>query len=123
MENGSEITIEPTKDATSEELQLFLIGSVFGALIHQRGMLPIHGSAVLFKGKAVVFTGVSGAGKSTLAMGLAQRGYSVLADDISVITKRADNTPVLYPGYPQMKLWGDSLDKLGKNSDDLKTVS
>ena len=37
-----------------------------GALLMQRKILPLHGSAIAIDGKAYAFVGDSGAGKSTL---------------------------------------------------------
>ena len=64
------------------DVRLFLLGSVWGALALQRGLLPLHASAV-GRGRTVhAFTGPPGAGKSTLAAALAARGYPLFTDDM-----------------------------------------
>ena len=113
VENGNLITIDRSEGGSDEEIRLFLLGSAFGALIHQRGILPLHGSAIVVDNHAIIFSGVSGAGKSTLAAGFVKRGYKLLADDVCVITLNEKGLPIAHPGYPQMKLWSDSLENLG----------
>jgi hypothetical protein len=112
-ENGKTITVKTNEGSIPSEVRLFLLGSAFGALLHQRGLLPMHGSSISIKGKAYIFSGVSGAGKSTLAAGLISRGYELLSDDISVVALSDSQHPIVYAGYPQMKLWADSMEKLG----------
>lgn len=51
------------------------------------GALILHSSAVVYAGRALVFTGVSGAGKSTIS--------SMLGDDVPGCTKIADELLVL----------------------------
>lgn len=109
---GGSISIDIHPAATLREVRLFLLGSAFGALIHQRGLLPIHGSAVNINGSAVIIAGPSGAGKSTLAAAFAKRGYTILTDDVSVTEHRSDGSSRVHPGYPQMKLWADSIQHL-----------
>ncbi len=101
-------------NATDEEIRLFLLGSAFGALIHQRGLLAFHGSTIVKDGKAWIIAGISGTGKSSLAAVLVRRGYPLLADDVSVIGFQ-DNEPVVYPGIPHLKLWYDVMKKLGED--------
>ena len=122
VENGNLITIDRSEGGSDEEIRLFLLGSAFGALIHQRGILPLHGSAVVIANYALVFSGISGAGKSTLAAGFVKKGYKLLADDVCVVTLDADGRPIAHPGYPQMKLWADSLLNLGHNTLVIKNV-
>src|SRR5437762_891705 len=43
---GSEIVIDAVPKADPAAIRLFLLGPVFGALLHQRGILPLHGSAI-----------------------------------------------------------------------------
>lgn len=112
IRNGNDITLQAYPGATEKEIRLYLIGSAFEAIIFQRGMLPIHGSAILFNNQAIVFAGISGCGKSTLAACFIERGYRMLSDDVCVITLNDSNHLVVHPGYPQIKLWTDSLAKL-----------
>jgi len=46
VSNGDHILIERDPDAADEEILLFLMGSAMGALLHQRNILPLHGSAI-----------------------------------------------------------------------------
>lgn len=112
-EEGRCIIIQPHENAEEADIRLFLLGSAIGALIHQRGMLPMHGSSISINRKAYIFSGISGAGKSTLAAGLIGRGYELLSDDISVVSLDTNQKPIVYAGYPGVKLWADSLMKLG----------
>jgi hypothetical protein len=115
IEGGNTITIQHFLNSNIDEVRLFLLGSAFGALLHQRGLLPMHGSSLIFNDRAIIFSGVSGAGKSTLAAGFLKRNYKLLSDDISVVSLDENKKPWVFPGYPHMKLWADSLEKLGMN--------
>jgi len=46
VEEGKRIIIEPLANASPEKVRLFLLGSTMSALLYQRGLLPLHGSAV-----------------------------------------------------------------------------
>jgi hypothetical protein len=113
IQNGNSITIEVFPDSEMSEVRLFLLGSALGAVIHQRGLLPFHGSSVKLGDSAIILSGLSGAGKSTLAAAFRQKGYHILSDDISVISFSPEGLTLVHPGYPQMKLWTDSIQKLG----------
>jgi len=116
VRNGNEITIDPNESAFPEEVRLFLLGSAIGALIHQRGSIPIHGSTIALNDGAMIITGASAAGKSTLAAGLSEKGYSVLADDISVVSPDKEGVFKVYPGIPHLKLWKDVAEHLDYKS-------
>ena len=109
--NGNEIIVEPKESGNKDDIRNFLLGSCFGALLHQRKILAIHASAIIHQGKAVLFTGLSGIGKSTTANAFRLEGYKMLTDDICPI-KFVDNKPFALPGYPLSKLWEDSLKQL-----------
>lgn len=119
---GEEIIIEPFNGASKKDIRVFLLGSVFAALLHQRNYLVLHGSAVEVKGKAVIFTGVSGAGKSTLAASLCRRGYKLITDDLCAVKFSEEGIPQLMPGFPNLKLWADSAKALGQNIDSLTAI-
>ena len=111
--NGDCIVVEPDQPVEPEAVRLFLLGTSLGALLIQRGVLPIHGSAVVINGKVVIITGESGAGKSTLLAAFRERGACFLTDDIAAVTFDGDGTPWVQSGYPQQKLWRDSAEKIG----------
>jgi hypothetical protein len=108
IRNGNEMILNPLPDAPPETVRLFLLGSAFGAVLHQRGILPIHGSALTYQGQALILTGISGAGKSTLAAALVRKSCKLLTDDVAAITFNQAGTPWVQPAYPQQKLWRDS---------------
>jgi hypothetical protein len=64
------------------DAEAYLTGPVLGTLLRLRGILALHGSAIVGARGAVAFLGASGVGKSTLAAAFAARGCPVLADDV-----------------------------------------
>lgn len=116
-QHGKSITIEPSKNASSDEIRLFLLGSVMGAIIHQRGLLPLHGSSVTYQSNSYIIVGDSASGKSSLAAGLWAKGLTAHSDDISVVTKENDGHFLVQPGVPYFKLWGDVLEYFGIEKD------
>ena len=120
---GKEIIIEPAPGVPDHEVRLFLLGSAFGALFHQRGLLPLHGCALEVNDHAVVFLGASGSGKSSLAGALHHRGYRVISDDVSVLSFTPEGTPLVHPSLRHLKLGADVLQKMGKNPEAYPQVS
>jgi hypothetical protein len=121
VQHGSEMIVECSL-AAPPIIRLFLFGSCMGALLYQRGALPLHGSAIQTPRGAVVFAGLSGSGKSTIAAGFHARGFAVLADDISVITLDETGTPAVFPGPQRLNLWPDILQKLGKDQQSTRRI-
>ncbi len=122
VSGGREISIERAPESDDDSIRLFLLGSALGALLHQRELLPLHGSAIKVNDGVCVFVGLSGNGKSTVAAAFRQRGYQVLADDVCVVSIREDGLPLVIPGYPQLKLWADTLKKLEQSTKELRQV-
>jgi len=108
VEDGRRVTFAAAPAATARDIALFLLGSIFGLLCHQRGLFPLHASAVEIGGRAFAFVGESGAGKSTTAAALVQLGHVLLTDDVAVIDLGA-SSPMLVSSSPTQKLWSDSL--------------
>lgn len=111
VRNGTHITIDSKQAATNDEIRLFLLGSVFGALLFQRGFTPLHGSAVKMQGKALIILGNSAVGKSTLSASLALSDYPLISDDLSAISIDSGKC-VISPGIPFIKLWEDAKNQL-----------
>ena len=120
VRNGNEIIVQPLGHASPHEVSAFITGTSFGALLHQRRMLPLHASTVVFNGRCLVFAGLSGSGKSTLAASLVNAGGTLVADDISVIDFTGQ--PAVCPAFPTIKIWDDSLRHLGLSSKGLHAV-
>ncbi len=121
--NGESITIEKAPEATDRDVLLFLWASAIGALLHQRGMIIIHGSSIKTGEHAVIFSGTSGSGKSTIASAfVSENEAQIISDDISAITIAESGIPVVVPGYPLIKLWRDSSEKLLIEWDDTMLI-
>lgn len=112
LKNGDQIVFAPKSEASAEEVPIFILGTVFGILLHQRQQIVLHASAVEVDGKAIVFCGYSGAGKSTLAAALVQRGYRLITDDVCAITLSDAAPPLVHPDGRQLKLWAQAIEKL-----------
>jgi len=112
LNDGREIVFAPESDETAADIPIFILGTVFGILLHQREQIVLHASAVRVNGRAVLFCGVSGAGKSTLAAALAQRGYSLVTDDFCTLSINGAGSPLVYPDGRQLKLWAQAIDRL-----------
>lgn len=110
VRNGDEILVDPEANADPSGV---LGGPVQAVLWHQRGLLPLHASVVAVSGRAIALCGHSTAGKSTLAALLAQRGHTVIADDICVIDAPADGGVSVLSGSARLRLWRDALHILG----------
>ena len=114
---GREIMFETENGTPSNDIAIFLIGTVLGILLHQRERIVLHASGIWVNGKAVLFCGASGAGKSTIAAALGQRGYPLVTDDLCAIAFADDAKPIAHPDGRQLKLWAKALERLGLNED------
>jgi hypothetical protein len=108
VENGRVVIIEPATGADPTDTRAVLMGPVQAILWHQRGLLPLHASAISVNGQAVALAGPSGAGKSTLAAAFSRRKHAVLADDICIVDT-SDGATVL-PSTSRLRLWREALE-------------
>jgi hypothetical protein len=95
---------------------------VWGALLLQRGLLPLHGSALRLGDGAVILAGSTGNGKSTLAAALMEQGFTLIADELCALSIQKNSGPVLLPGFPQILLWADTLKIFNKDISHLTSV-
>jgi hypothetical protein len=118
VRDGREIVIDAEPGVDEDSVRVFLLGSAFGALLFQRGLLVLHGNAVRIDDGCMICVGHSGAGKSTLAAGFHRRGFDVLADDVVPI----DGQCRAIPGFPRIKLWRDVADRLEIDTTALRRI-
>src|ERR1035437_8128434 len=103
LRGGNEILIDPAPSSVEGEIRSYLLGTVFGALCHQRGILPLHSAVIdLPNGGCVAFVGPSGAGKSTLAAALASRGHKVITDDVCFLQVGESREVQAWPGLSRI---------------------
>ncbi len=121
--DGTLIEFAHADDADQGALALHLGGTARGALIHQRGELPLHAATLVPPGgeTALAICGASGAGKSTLAAELCRRGWALVADDTTRVTWDGTH-PVAWPSRDTIKLWKDACDAAGLDIADLRRV-
>jgi hypothetical protein len=122
IQDGNKITVSPRRGYDEAVARLYILGTCMGAILMQRRIFPLHGSAVAIDGKAYVFIGDSGAGKSTLATTFLNRGYQLLSDDVIAITLSQDHIPFVTPSYPQQKLWQESLIEFGMETSQYRSI-
>jgi len=113
VRSGNEIIVEPAPGVEERVLRLFILGPALAVLLHQRGLLVLHASAVALDDGAVVFLGGPGWGKSTMAAAMYARDYGVVADDVVAVDLDGERGPTIFPGFPQLKLWPDATVSLG----------
>lgn len=115
---GKEIIVDISPDIEERLVRLPLLGTVFSVLLYQRGIFPLHASAVDINDEAVVVMGDKGFGKSTLVATLYGRGNNLLTDDLVGIKINEGETPLVLPSFPRVKLLPESVTiVLGANPD------
>lgn len=101
------IDIDPAPGASDGLLRLPLLGPVMALLMHLRGMLILHASAVCIGDRIAVFVGDKGAGKSTTTAAAIERGHRWFTDDLLAVSFDHTNQPHAAPGFPSVKLVSD----------------
>lgn len=119
--NGNHIEYSPDEGADPGAIELYMNGSVYGAILHQRRILPLHGSSFIYNGLGVMFCGESGAGKSSLTASFCLDGAGFLTDDVTPILFD-DQKPHIWPKTGKVKLWDDSLQQLKREKAKLTKI-
>ncbi|MBF0546706.1 MAG: hypothetical protein HQM08_19825 [Candidatus Riflebacteria bacterium] len=112
IRDGREIVYSSDPACGTRKLALYLLGTCFAILLHQRGNLVLHASSIAVGDRAMLFCGPSRAGKSTLAALLCRRGYALLNDDVCTLCPAGDDSYEVHPDGRMLKLWTESLDEL-----------
>jgi hypothetical protein len=105
---GTELWAQWPDNLTIEDTATYLLGPVLGLLLRLRGVTCLHASAISAGNLAIAFVGSEGAGKSTTAAMFAQKGCPVISDDVVAITER-QGAYYVFPAYPYLSLWADSV--------------
>ena len=100
--NGKVINIHLEGEADTTFFQT-LFNFPFACIFAQKGFLPIHGSAVRFREKTILFPGITKQGKSSLAATLIKLGGKLITEDIALF-RLTQNKETLLPSYPLIKL-------------------
>ena len=119
---GEDILIERYPNCQEDVLRLYLLGSAFGALLIQRGLLAMHASAIQTARGAVLFVGEAGHGKSTLMAAMVQRGYAMLTDDVTAVSLESPSRPLAYSSFPRLRLCADAAVRLNHSLEALTLV-
>ena len=104
-----------------EDVTTLLLGQVLGCALRLRGTLCLHACVVEIDRQAIAIVGETGAGKSTTAAALAERGCSILSDDIAALKDCAGHF-LVQPGYPRLRLWPESINALYDSEVDLARI-
>ena len=110
IQDGQSITIQKMPFGTVVDMESYLISLALSSLLFQRGYFLLHGATVVKNGQAYIILGSSGSGKTSTTVGLMKSGYSILAEDITVL-KYIDGIPYIIPGVPYVKLLRDVADR------------
>jgi hypothetical protein len=113
VRGGRQIRVWPAAGATQKDIEIILSGPAWATLCHQRGMLPLHASAIVTKRGITAFAGHSGAGKSTTAALLSSLGYDLVADDILPVSFNRKSVPGAWPYLRRLKLHDEPIAELG----------
>ncbi|MER8628946.1 serine kinase [Mesorhizobium opportunistum] len=108
ISGGRRIDVEPAPGVDDALLAFPLLGPVMALLLHRRGLLVLHASAIALAGKGAIFMGDKGAGKSTTASALIRAGHELLTDDVVALDLTNPGQPMIVPGFPQIKLAADA---------------
>lgn len=112
ISGAARIEYDMHPDMGLDVVTLPLLGTVMALLLHRRGLLVLHGSAVQIGDQAMVFLGDKGAGKSTTAASLVAAGRRILTDDIVALERTPGRGVRLLPGYGQIKLTQTATDAI-----------
>jgi hypothetical protein len=101
---GTDLWAQWPDNLTIEDTATYLLG----LLLRLRGVTCLHASAISVGERAIAFVGSEGAGKSTTAAMFAQKGCPVISDDVVALTER-QGAYYVFPAYPYLSLWADSV--------------
>lgn len=108
---ANDVWAEWPEPLTLEDATTYLLGPIMGFVMLLRGVVCLHASAIAIGSDAIALVGPAGAGKSTTAAAFAERGFSILAEDVVTLDDRIDHF-LVRPAYPCIRLWPASVKAL-----------
>lgn len=113
VENGNRIVYERKPGAEENNLNAYLLGWGLAMLCFQQGKASIHCSCVADKDGAILISGRSGSGKSTMTTAFLKAGYTLVADDMTVVAPDDTGKICALPAFPYQKLCRDAAENGG----------
>jgi hypothetical protein len=120
--DGRAIVADPAPGADRREILSLILGPFIAIIMHQRGRLVLHASAVEIDGGVIAFIADSGVGKSTTAAAFMAAGYPVVSDDLLPVSLDVEGAPRVHAGSPQIKLWPEAIEAIGHDPEGLPRV-
>jgi hypothetical protein len=114
---GQEIVYDLNEGADVGRVPAYVIGVSMALILHQRGFLVLHGSAVEHDGRCFAFVAPKYHGKSTLSAALQARGCKLVTDDLIPVRIDESGLPTVTPAYPFSKVWPDAFAAIGEDAD------
>jgi len=110
--DGHEIVFDRLRGG-DDQIESSLWVDAIAAVLLQRGQLGLHASMVRMPRGAVAVAGAVGAGKTTMLAALLERGATMMADDVSVVSTDSDGAALGHPGLPVMQVNADIRSEFG----------
>jgi hypothetical protein len=104
VHGGERIVVRPDPATEDLSVSLFLLGSVWACLLHQRGSFPLHAGVTADGEGAVAFCGPRGAGKSSTVARLLNEGHRLVSDDLTRLDVGDEGPPLVWPSTARLKL-------------------
>ena len=123
--NGETIRVDRrnlgTNGLPDSHLRLWVLGSCFAAILHQRASIPLHASAIEMPSGIWAFTADSGVGKSTIAAFLTQCFSVPLVTDDVLALELTDQGVAARPGPRKIKLTREAIDCFAYSEFDVRS--
>lgn len=119
IQNAETVTIEVGRKGNHPQARFFALSAGIGCILHQRGFIPLHCTAVDTPQGCVAFCGNAGDGKSTLAASFAARGLQLFTDDRLTLHRTVAHQFLAVPSTPTLHLYSEASILSGLGDDNL----
>jgi hypothetical protein len=97
--DGTRVLCEPGPGCSEGLLGVLMAGTVTSLLLTLRGFAVLHGSAVRWDTRTIVFAGYSGAGKTTMAALCCAAGAELVTDDVVALQAHGEHVASVGLGH------------------------